>query len=332
MNILKRIALTLVLLVAAAPLVGLLYQTIMTQVDDSNYPAPGAFVEANGARLHVVCEGEGMPVVLMETGLGGDATWTWKRIAHKLSANNKICYYDRAGYGWSSTSNTVRSVQSLAVDLAAVADYVAPNSKLVLAGHSFGGPIIRAYTKKHAERVAGLVFVDSAHEEQGARLSAAAGVTETDWTRLAYEYGAPVGWVRLTRSRDLPKADTIDQDDYERLIAHTSQNKFVRSYLAESDTWIVDRVAPEFDYDFGDTPLFVISQDTNLNVPDEEKADYAVWAELQQELVELSRDSEFRMPEGAPHGIPYEMPEEVINAVNNVLRKSKMKAATEGAG
>lgn len=327
MKAIKRILVTFAVLVIVTPIIGFLYQTIMTKVDDSTHPAPGTFVEANGAQLHVVCEGEGSPVVLFETGLGGDATWTWKRIAHKLAANNKTCYYDRAGYGWSSASDTVRSVHNLAVDLAAVANHVAPNSKPILVGHSFGGPIIRAYAKSHTERVAGLIFVDSAHEEQGLRLSAGAGETETNWTRLIYEYGAPVGWVRLTRRNDLPNNDTIDSDDYERLIAHTSRNRFVRSYLAESDLWIIDRVAPDFDYDFGDTPIFVISQDTNLSVLEEEKTDYAVWAGLQQELAALSRDSEFRMPEGAPHGIPYEMPEEVIDAVRSVLRRANKKMA-----
>lgn len=331
MTAIKRILVAFIALVVTMPIIGVLYQTISTKLDDSAYPAPGTFVEANGARLHVVCEGGGLPVVLFETGLGGDARWTWKRITKKLSANNKTCYYDRAGYGWSSVSNTSRSVHNLAVDLAAVADHVAPNSPLVLVGHSFGGPIIRAYAKGHTSRVAGMVFVDSSHEEQGVRLSAGAGVTENGLSRLIYEYGAPVGWGRLTKRGDLPKNDTIDDDDYGRLIAHASQNKFVQSYLAESDLWVVDRVGPDFDYDFGDTPIFVISQETDLNVPDEDKADAAIWAEMQQELAGLSRDSEFRMPEGAPHGIPYFMPEEVINAVNNVLARAKKKRRTEGS-
>jgi len=327
MKALKRIFSVLIALVVAAPIVGFLYQNIMTQIDNSNYPPTGSLISVNGAQLHVVCQGEGAPVILFEAGLGSDATWSWKHIAQKLSPNNKACYYDRAGYGWSSESNKVGSVKNLAADLAVVADNVAPNSPLILVGHSFGGPIIRAYAKGHVNRVAGLVFVDSSHEEQVARLPAHADEMGTDWMRLAREYGAPIGLVRLIVRDQLSKNNTINQEDYERLIAQTSQTKLVRAFYSEIDAWITDPISPKFDYDFGETPIFVISQDTAHDVPEEEEVIYAVWAELQQELAGLSSNSEFKMPEGAPHGIPFIMPEEVIEAVKNILDKSAAKTS-----
>jgi pimeloyl-ACP methyl ester carboxylesterase len=58
------------------------------------------------------------------------------------------------------------SVEAFASDAAAVADALGL-SRFVLVGHSFGGAVVSAYAGRHPDRLAGLVFADSAGDLTG---------------------------------------------------------------------------------------------------------------------------------------------------------------------
>ncbi|MEL7486620.1 MAG: alpha/beta hydrolase, partial [Pseudomonadota bacterium] len=78
------------------------------------FPPPGSFVATGGRDLHVVCRGEGAPVVIFESGLGTDSTLAWARVADQVSKRTKACFYDRAGYGWSDAAPPPRDLAHLA--------------------------------------------------------------------------------------------------------------------------------------------------------------------------------------------------------------------------
>ncbi len=82
-----------------------------------------------------------------------------------------MCSYDRAGLGWSDSSADPRDAQHMVHELHALleAAHIAP--PYVLAGHSLGGLLILAYTRRYPDEVAGLVFLDSSHPQQKARLA-----------------------------------------------------------------------------------------------------------------------------------------------------------------
>src|SRR5262245_46798610 len=70
----KRISLTLLMIVIGLSSVGAAYQIISTQIDKNRYPAPGRLIDIGGYRLHLYCIGnqvDNSPTVILEQGLGG---------------------------------------------------------------------------------------------------------------------------------------------------------------------------------------------------------------------------------------------------------------------
>ena len=77
-----------------------------------------------------------------------------------------VCWYDRAGEGWSDLSPTARSSASIVNDLHELLQRTPVPAPYVLVGHSIGGEYIRTFTGRFPSEVSGLVLVDSTHPEQ----------------------------------------------------------------------------------------------------------------------------------------------------------------------
>jgi pimeloyl-ACP methyl ester carboxylesterase len=120
--------------------------------------------EVEGQPLHLVCQGNGEPTVVLEAGGPGfDSTW-WSGLQPQIAKITRTCAYDRAFLGSSEREppaepRTIdQSVHELH-DLLVVAGIACP---CVFVGASWGGPIIQLYADQdyYAGDVAGLVFVD----------------------------------------------------------------------------------------------------------------------------------------------------------------------------
>src|SRR2546426_1496027 len=97
-----RILLVLSILLVLLATAGLLYQGIASTVDASMYPASGKLIDVGGYRLHINCTGRtsvGHPTVILESQLGGNSL-DWSKIQPGVATFNRVCSYDRAGYGW----------------------------------------------------------------------------------------------------------------------------------------------------------------------------------------------------------------------------------------
>lgn len=139
---------------------------------------------ADGRRLTLFCKGVGIPVVILDIGLGGGA-WGWSTVQDQMAAKTRVCSYDRAGYSDSDPAKTPRTFDALEADL----DGLLRNAKLpgpyVLVGQSLGGAIVGLYAQRHPEKVAGLVLVDPATGNQDARFKAVAPESDQTASRMA---------------------------------------------------------------------------------------------------------------------------------------------------
>lgn len=128
-------------------------------------PGPGLteqfVVLPDGRRLRAVTGGAGDgPLVVFEAGLSAPAA-SWVHTQREISARTRTLSYDRAGYGGSDPDPRDRTIERIADDLAGLLDGLGETRPVVLAGHSWGGPVIRLFAERHPRRVAGLVFVDA---------------------------------------------------------------------------------------------------------------------------------------------------------------------------
>lgn len=108
--------------------------------------------------LRVIDEGSGGVPVLFLHGLCSDKE-TWRAQLDHLKASRRVVAYDQRGHG-ASERGPKYTVDLLADDLENVAKEL-HLGKFWLVGHSFSGTVLSAYAAKHADKLAGLVYVDA---------------------------------------------------------------------------------------------------------------------------------------------------------------------------
>ncbi len=112
----------------------------------------------NGISLAYERRGKGTPLVLLH-GYPLDHT-SWNEVASLLEYEFDIIIPDLRGFGRSTTVDTPYTVYDMADDLAGLLDHL-KIEKAAFAGHSMGGYIALAFTKKYPQRVSGLGLVSS---------------------------------------------------------------------------------------------------------------------------------------------------------------------------
>ncbi len=135
---------------------------------------PGKLIDLGGHKLHVYCTGNGAPTVVIENGLG-DFSFDWALVQSRASATTRICTYDRAGYAWSDPGPKPRTFAQINLELHDALAKLGERGPFVLVGHSYGGPLVRNFARTYPADVAGIVFVDAAHE--GLRVGVGGGKT-----------------------------------------------------------------------------------------------------------------------------------------------------------
>jgi pimeloyl-ACP methyl ester carboxylesterase len=164
---------TRLLLVAALALLivpltaGAIYQWLGVRAEAGRYPPPGTLVDIGGRRLHLVCIGEprpGEPTVIFEpSGFGG--ALSFEKARAEVRARTRVCSYDRAGTGWSDPGPPAMSTGVLVGDLERLLRRGAIPPPYVLVSSSIGGLTTELFARRHADWVAGLVFLDAANSD-----------------------------------------------------------------------------------------------------------------------------------------------------------------------
>jgi pimeloyl-ACP methyl ester carboxylesterase len=155
----------LLLMLAAA---GFTYEKIAEARDREQFPPPGVLVDVGGFKLHLYCTGQGSPTVVLETG-AGVVSRSWAPIQSAVEATARVCSYDRGGYGWSDPSPAPRTSATIAQELRTLLRNAGERPPFILVGHSLGGFNVRVFTHEYLDDVAGLILVDSSHEDQMSR-------------------------------------------------------------------------------------------------------------------------------------------------------------------
>jgi pimeloyl-ACP methyl ester carboxylesterase len=241
-------------------------------------------VDIGGYKLFIDCQGEGSPTVVMDAGLALTGR-SWILVQPKIARFTRVCTYDRAGLGGSDPSPiTPRTSQVVADELYALLTNAGIEGPYVLVWHSSGGFCVRLFAHDHPDRVAGMVLVDTPHEDLYLRLE-----------EVLPEY---VEWLR-----GLTNAEGVD----------------FSSNLEEVQAIRPADGSPEL----GDKPLVVLvagSPNAWAGLSDEEAALFlGIMRELQADLVTLSTNSVFTVADEASHLVQRDRPDRVVEAVQQVV-------------
>ncbi len=157
---------------------GLLYEQAQRARDREHFPQIGRSVDIGGRMLNVYCSGAGQPAVILESGAdwavnpavrdpktifangGPRPGYSWVLVQRALAAVTTVCWYDRAGSGWSDPGPYPRDSAAQARDLHALLHAAGVPPPYVLVGESSAALDARVYTDFYSSDVAGLVLVN----------------------------------------------------------------------------------------------------------------------------------------------------------------------------
>lgn len=155
-------------------------------------------------RLNIFCLGQGAPTVLLEAGSGG-STLDWQRVQGRIATTTRVCWYERAGYGFSNPATPIPEVRDAVDDLHRLIEVAHVGPRAVLVGHSSGGLYAVAYAERFPGDVGGLVLVDPGYPGQqdyaAYGLGTARSASLHDW---AQGTGLDPGALPGARSRGTP--------------------------------------------------------------------------------------------------------------------------------
>jgi pimeloyl-ACP methyl ester carboxylesterase len=302
---------------------GATYQYFSGMSDWKRYPPPGQLIDIGGRRLHLLCAGKlADRTVVIEAGSGNDVT-LWQGILGRVSRFAHVCAYDRAGLGWSDPVSGPRSFDDRARDLHSLLQHAGIAGPYILAGHSYGGYIVRRFAAAYPQSVSGIILIDSPDEvwsfaADGLLDAQTIGAQEW-WRGLAAQFGLLRFATRLFPDRFDPLKGVPDEARAEQMALNLRSSR----HFAIADEMAAYKAVPleeRSPYGFGrlgDTPLVVVSRGWNDPVTGDQV--YPEWEEAQKRLATLSTNSVHIIAARSGHMIQFTEPGVIISAIQRLV-------------
>ncbi len=131
---------------------GRIYQVISESQDLARFPAPGKLVNVGGHLMHIHCQGQGSPTVVVEQGLQGVSS-AWEEIHQQIALVTKVCAYDRVGLGYSEPIDHPTRATEVAELLHKLLLGAEIEDDLVVVGWSAGGVYIREFHRLYPKKL-----------------------------------------------------------------------------------------------------------------------------------------------------------------------------------
>ncbi len=308
---------TELLLLAILAVTGFVYEHRARQRDNELYGQSKKLIDVGGYRLHLSCYGEGGPVVVLEYGLQG-AYLDWYSVEPEIARFTRVCIYDRAGYGWSDPSPRPRVPSVMAEELHSLLHAAGEKPPYILAAHSYGSFPAVMFAHEFPGEVSGLVLVDGLHTFSTFPF----GLPERLSLR-SMQLLVPFGVPRLRHwfGGNMPAALQGERQAIGCRPGFYGAIYRERAALPESVAEM--RAIP----DLGSIPLIVVAHDPKILSG---KAGLDEWPKVQQQKLQLSKNSELVVAIGSGHDIPMDRPDVIVAAVKKLALKLPAAAGSRG--
>lgn len=289
-------------------------QWLLSHLALERNPAPGEMVVVDGRQVHLICQGQGSPAVILESGMPGTSLG-WASVIEDIASFARVCAYDRAGWGWSEAGPQPRTISNITRELTDLLRTAQVGPPYVLVGHSFGGLIVQVYASRFPGEVAGMVLVDSSHPDLARRTGR---LDRMGRVAFRLKLLAPLGIARFMI--DVPGGNPESRPSSVRatkkeLLATTRSLRAMASEMEGLQASL--NQAAENRPRLGRKPLVVLT---------EGRRRMEFWHAMQEQFTELSDNSEWQVVDGAGHFIHQDEPEIVVNAVRRVVESARGQA------
>jgi pimeloyl-ACP methyl ester carboxylesterase len=193
----------------------------------------GLFQLPNGHRMFLECSGDpnAEPSVILANGRGLGAADAWAKVQQRVPSSIRTCSYDAIGAGRSDPFQPhpeLRPIDQVVSEMHGLFQAAHLKQPYVLVGASAGGILIRRYQQERSSDVAGMVFVDSSHEEMLWRFAAIPTPPDPNWKNPVFlrdngflpdhqklTWHADIPLVVLERTEKPPRSDFSTQQQFD---------------------------------------------------------------------------------------------------------------------
>jgi pimeloyl-ACP methyl ester carboxylesterase len=295
-------------LIVVLATIGFLYEQRSVDRDAQLYPPPGKLIDIGGYRLHFNCTGSGTgPTVVLEYG-HQSSSFEWHQIQPEIAKFARVCFYDRAGYGWSDASPRPRVPSVMADELHSLLHAAGENPPYVLIAHSLASYNAVMFTHKFPHEVAGLVLVDGLRNFDVSPMGGSEGLALRAM-QLLIPFGLPRwrGWCGGSGPEQL-------RGEKQAISCRAS---LYQAYYRERAAFPDSAQEMRTITDLGSIPLIVIAHDPKLGNMSED-----FWQRVQDEKLGLSKNSELVIATGSDHDIPMKRPDVIVAAARKLVTQS----------
>jgi len=323
MHIVWLILKWLLILVLVLLIIGMIYEQYSRYSAKKNSVDNGTYVEVNGQKMHYLKKGEGKVTIVFESGLDFAGHLSWGNVQDEISKFATTISYDRAGILRSQKPTKPRTCDNIAEELHTLVQKVEGNKPFILVVHSLGALIARCYTKKYADTLRGVIFVDASHPEQFDKMPKS----------IKNKMKIPSNWIisffsftGISRFATNKMIDKLYKNS--NTISHVKS--LVNTYLLKSNKAALEEMkmmeqmsSASKGASFGDTPFTVLTGKQEGKNKDE-KLFFELFSKLQEESLNLSTNSKQIFVDSG-HYIQLEKPEVVINAIREMIEENKKR-------
>ena len=273
-------------------------------------PFSGKYFTFNDKQIHYLCEGDGEPYVIFETGFGSDSEETWSAILKELPATFTACYYDRLGHGGSDDVPKTFTTDEKSQLQESLIQHIAGDNPVIIVAKSYGGVIARRTIARDKLNIAAVIFLDSAHENQHEIMRGKFDPIP-EYVKVFQYVNAALGLTdikNIFKQYDSSTSKRVDQYYSSFQWAHV-----LSTYRNEKGLYTPLK---DFNYDFGNLRMLVLSHDSEAYAESPRFSQLAnYWPDMQKSIASLSNNSEHIIVKGATHNIPADAPDVVISKI-----------------
>jgi len=329
--------------VAALGLCGMAQRAYAQTDSGPPFPPSGKLVDIGGWRLHIHCLGSASPTtptVILESGLG-DFSVEWSLVQPGVATFARVCTYDRAGDGWSDVGPYPRTFHQIVYELHTLLEKAGERPPYVLAGHSYGGWLVRLFQSTYPEAVSGLVLVDAGALDpwrmtangtlvRSSSLAKGTAVPAVKTSGPLRESDIPPGAMSQILQGTQRAAQTANEPPRDKLPAAAKamrtwalgrwQHVVAANNPFEADELLaMQRANAGKPYPLGDLPLIVLTRGLADDTGPDGKAFEAEHRQDHLDVSRLSRAGRLVVAERSGHHIQIEQPELVIQAIHDIV-------------
>ena len=220
-------------------LAGATYQGIATALERREFPHPGGLVSVGDHQLHLFCDGNGAPTVVLEAPAAALSA-AWNDVQKRVARTTRVCSYDRSGLGWSEAGDRPYDPGRVSEELRALLRTAREPGPFIVAGHGLGATFARMYVGRADADAAALIAIDP---------PAADGASDarSSWIMPAAPWLARVGLLRATRMLS-SRADALGDASGAAMRSFLNRPDHLTRAAAEAARWddtvrLAERVA-----------------------------------------------------------------------------------------